>query len=104
MEHSLDSTICNAKNAGTDSGLKSVVLSSAHQDASSVSAIGSIYLGEMPVYNMTTQNGEYTANGIVVHNCDAMEMSIRLLLQVCEQLQDVMQADGGADAASILEP
>lgn len=104
MEHSLDSMICNAKNAQSDSSLKRGMPSFAHRDASSVSAIGSIYLGEMPVYNMTTQNGEYTANGIVVHNCDALEMSIRLLLQVSEQLQDVMSADGGADAASILEP
>lgn len=35
---------------------------------------------------------------------DALEMSIRLLLQVCDQLQDVMQADGGLEAAQILEP
>lgn len=104
MEHSLDSMTCNARSAQSDSSLRSGTPNFAHQNASSVSAIGSIYLGEMPVYNMTTQNGEYTANGIVVHNCDALEMSIRLLLQVCEQLQDVMSADGGAEAASILEP
>jgi len=43
-------------------------------------------------------------NGDFDDGADCLEMSIRLLLQVSEQLQDVMSADGGADAASILEP
>jgi len=43
-------------------------------------------------------------NGDHDDSVDALEMSIRLLLSICDTLQDVMSADGGADAASILEP
>ena len=70
----------------------------------SLHVLKSTSLGLAKVYNLTVEGGEYIANGLVVHNCDAMEMSIRLLLQVSESLQDIMSADGGADAASILEP
>jgi len=84
---------------------------SAPQDAdrdgmllTSLHVLKSTSLGLAKVYNLTVEGGEYIANGLVVHNCDAMEMSIRLLLQVSESLQDIMSADGGADAASILEP
>lgn len=45
--------------------------------------------GKKPVYNLTVDGGEYLANGFVVHNCDAMEMAMRLLLEVCDQLQEI---------------
>lgn len=44
---------------------------------------------KQPVYNLTTESGEYLANGILVHNCDALEMTIRLLLQISESLQEI---------------
>lgn len=46
-------------------------------------------IGMRPVYNLTVDGGEYLANGIVVHNCDAAEMSIRLLMSICEDLGEL---------------
>lgn len=46
-------------------------------------------IGEQSVYNLTVEGGEYLANGIVVHNCDALEMSIRLLMSICEDLGEL---------------
>jgi len=46
-------------------------------------------IGEQSVYNLTVEGGEYLANGIVVHNCDAAEMSIRLLMSICEDLGEL---------------
>ena len=34
---------------------------------------------------------------------DAMEMALRLLLQICDQLQEIMQMDGATDAIQVLE-
>lgn len=41
------------------------------------------------VYNLVVEGGEYLANGFVVHNCDAMEMAIRLLLELSDELASV---------------
>mgnify|MGYP001559235971 FL=1 len=47
-----------------------------------VSVIGSKKVGMAPVYNLTVAGREYFANGFLVHNCDALEMAIRLMVQL----------------------
>lgn len=33
----------------------------------------------VPVYNLTTSDGTYFANGVLVHNCDAMSQALSKL-------------------------
>lgn len=49
--------------------------------------------GVQKVYNLVVEGGEYLANGIVVHNCDAMEMALRLLLELSDELASVSESN-----------
>lgn len=73
--------------------------STARQDAGSdtmrlsmVGVVNARNLGAMPVYNLTVDGGEYFVNGVLVHNCDASEMAVRLLLAVCEDADAVLES------------
>ncbi len=52
-------------------------------DMLAVSVIGRNEAGVAPVYNLTVAGeSEYFANGFLVHNCDALEMAVRMLLHL----------------------
>jgi hypothetical protein len=48
-------------------------------DMQAVSVVARRKSETVPVYNLTVDGGEYFANGLCVHNCDALEMAVRLL-------------------------
>lgn len=52
------------------------------------------FLGRHQVYNLTTSDGTYFANGVLVHNCDALTQAVnRLLLMPITQGQIVTEDD-----------
>src|SRR5699024_1711664 len=46
-------------------------------------AIETEYVGRLPVYNLRVEGSpEFFANGVLVHNCDALRYAVRMLRQV----------------------